>query len=146
MAQNLPRHKRQHELTSAFPQRGITVVLRAKTAETAELTADHFAERLRDNPSLFPSVGQPDSGEYFERNGLIYESLPQVEKMVSGLISARGLSELDLIGGCGMLIAFLCSLTIVPAVLTTLNPPGEVAPTGFNPVDLQSPTSPSVQV
>ena len=34
----------------------------------------------------------------------------------------RGLSELGLIAGCGMLIAFLCSITLVPAMLAVLNP------------------------
>jgi predicted RND superfamily exporter protein len=43
----------------------------------------------------------------------------------------RGLSELGLIAGCGMLIAFVCSITLVPAVLALLQPPGETAPVGF---------------
>jgi uncharacterized protein len=94
-----------------------------------------------------------------------------------------GLAELGLIAGCGMLIAFLCSITLVPAMLALLNPPGEAAAVGFrslapldsflqrhriaviagtilvvlagtpllfhlpfdfNPVNLQSPNSPSV--
>ena len=45
--------------------------------------------------------------------------------------SYSGLSELGLIAGCGMLIAFACSLTLVPAMLALLNPPGEAAPLGF---------------
>ena len=45
--------------------------------------------------------------------------------------SYRGLSELGLIAGCGMLIAFACSITLVPAMLIVLNPPGEPAPMGF---------------
>src|SRR5260370_21018359 len=43
----------------------------------------------------------------------------------------RGLSELGLIAGCGMLIAFACSITLVPAMLALLNPPGELEPVGF---------------
>jgi hopanoid biosynthesis associated RND transporter like protein HpnN len=52
--------------------------------------------------------------------------------------SYSGLSELGLIAGCGMLIAFACSVTLVPAMLALLNPPGEAAPVGFKflgPVD-----------
>jgi hopanoid biosynthesis associated RND transporter like protein HpnN len=52
--------------------------------------------------------------------------------------SYRGLSELGLIAGCGMLIAFFCSITLVPAMLALLDPPGERAPMGFRslaPVD-----------
>jgi uncharacterized protein len=45
--------------------------------------------------------------------------------------SYSGLSELGLIAGCGMLVAFACSITLVPATLALLNPPGEAAPVGF---------------
>src|ERR1700685_884756 len=45
--------------------------------------------------------------------------------------SYTGLSELGLIAGCGMLIAFACSITLVPAMLIVLNPPGEPAAMGF---------------
>jgi hopanoid biosynthesis associated RND transporter like protein HpnN len=44
----------------------------------------------------------------------------------------KGLSELGLIAGCGMLVAFLCSITLVPAMLALLNPPGEPASVGFS--------------
>ena len=43
----------------------------------------------------------------------------------------NGLSELGLIAGFGMLIAFLCSITLVPSMLAILNPPGESASIGF---------------
>jgi hopanoid biosynthesis associated RND transporter like protein HpnN len=45
---------------------------------------------------------------------------------------------LGLIAGCGMLIAFASSITLVPAMLIVLNPPGEPAAMGFRrlaPVD-----------
>ena len=45
--------------------------------------------------------------------------------------SYRGLSEFGLIAGCGMLIAFVCSITLVPAMLAMLNPPGETEAVGF---------------
>ncbi|MBV9243631.1 MAG: MMPL family transporter [Methylobacteriaceae bacterium] len=43
----------------------------------------------------------------------------------------RGLSELGLIAGTGMLIAFATSIMLLPALLAALNPPGEKAPIGF---------------
>ncbi|TFW56719.1 hopanoid biosynthesis-associated RND transporter HpnN [Bradyrhizobium sp. MOS001] len=42
-----------------------------------------------------------------------------------------GLFELGLIAGCGMLVAFLCAITVVPAMLAILQPPVEPAPIGF---------------
>jgi uncharacterized protein len=50
----------------------------------------------------------------------------------------RGLSELGQIAGIGMIIAFLTSITLLPALLAVLNPPGEPRPMGFavlRPVD-----------
>ena len=49
-----------------------------------------------------------------------------------------GLSELGEIAGAGMIVAFLCSITLLPALLTLFNPPGELHPMGFSwlaPVD-----------
>jgi hopanoid biosynthesis associated RND transporter like protein HpnN len=43
----------------------------------------------------------------------------------------RGLSELGQIAGVGMLIAYLSSITLLPALLTVLNPPGEPEPVGY---------------
>jgi hypothetical protein len=40
----------------------------------------------------------------------------------------RGVSELGQIAGCGMLIAFVASITVLPALLALLNPPGEEHP------------------
>jgi hopanoid biosynthesis associated RND transporter like protein HpnN len=50
----------------------------------------------------------------------------------------RGVSELGQIAGMGMLIAYLSSITLLPALLTVLNPAGEPEPLGFSwlaPVD-----------
>ena len=44
----------------------------------------------------------------------------------------RGVSELGLIAGFGMLIAFATSITILPALIRLLNPPGEPEPLGFS--------------
>jgi hopanoid biosynthesis associated RND transporter like protein HpnN len=49
-----------------------------------------------------------------------------------------GLSELGLIAGTGMIIAFLTTITLLPALLSALKPHGEPAPVGWKalaPVD-----------
>ena len=43
----------------------------------------------------------------------------------------KGISELGAIAGAGMLIAFTSSLTVLPALLKLLNPPGEKEPVGY---------------
>ncbi|HYI29504.1 MAG TPA: MMPL family transporter [Bradyrhizobium sp.] len=50
----------------------------------------------------------------------------------------RGISELGLIAGGGMLIAFATSITLLPALIRVLNPPGEPEALGYSalaPVD-----------
>ena len=50
----------------------------------------------------------------------------------------RGVSELGQIAGMGMLVAYLTSITLLPALLKVLNPKGEPEPLGFSflaPVD-----------
>jgi uncharacterized protein len=43
----------------------------------------------------------------------------------------KGISELGEIAGAGMVIAFLSSITVLPALLRLLNPPGEKEPVGY---------------
>ena len=45
--------------------------------------------------------------------------------------SYRGLSELGQISGSGMIIAFLTSVTLLPALLAVMKPPAERRPMGF---------------
>src|SRR5208282_6214048 len=50
----------------------------------------------------------------------------------------KGVSELGLIAGVGMLIAFLTSITLLPALLRLFNPPSEPEQLGYGalaPVD-----------
>jgi hypothetical protein len=42
-----------------------------------------------------------------------------------------GLSELGQIAGVGMLVAFFTSITVLPALLDLINPPGEKEPVGY---------------
>jgi uncharacterized protein len=43
----------------------------------------------------------------------------------------KGVSELGKIAGVGMLVAFISSITVLPALLRLLNPPGEDDPVGY---------------
>jgi hopanoid biosynthesis associated RND transporter like protein HpnN len=50
----------------------------------------------------------------------------------------RGVSELGQIAGVGMLVAYATSITLLPALLAVMNPPGEAYPVGYRalaPVD-----------
>src|SRR5580698_2442947 len=69
---NLPWHERQMQLTKAFPQKSISAVVKAPTTENAELATNALAQALSGNTKLFPLVGQPESGDFFERSGLLF--------------------------------------------------------------------------
>ncbi|MFL6837628.1 MAG: MMPL family transporter [Bradyrhizobium sp.] len=43
----------------------------------------------------------------------------------------KGISELGKIAGAGMLVAFISSITVLPALLDLINPPGEKEPVGY---------------
>ena len=89
ISQELPWHERQAELTKAFPQRAISVVISAPTAENAETATNELARALQSNPSLFHAVAQPDSGSFFERNGLLFGSTADVQRTSDGLTQAE---------------------------------------------------------
>lgn len=44
----------------------------------------------------------------------------------------KGVSELGEVAGAGMIIAFIAALTVLPALLKVLNPPGEAEPLGYS--------------
>jgi hypothetical protein len=89
ISEDLPWHQRELELTRTFPQKGILVVVKAPTPENAEQATNALAQSLSKNPDLFPLVEQIDSGEFFERNGLLFESPADVRKTAEGLTRAQ---------------------------------------------------------
>jgi hopanoid biosynthesis associated RND transporter like protein HpnN len=106
ISQDLPWHQRQIALSDAFPQRGISVVVTASTPENVDGATEALASGLSKQRNLFPTVVQPDSGDFFARNGLLFKSLPelrnslgslsQAEPIVAGLASdptLRGVAE-----------------------------------------------------
>jgi hopanoid biosynthesis associated RND transporter like protein HpnN len=91
ISENLPWHQRQLELAHAFPQKGILVVVKAPTPENAEQATNALAQSLSKNPDLFPVVEQIDSGDFFERNGILFGSAADVKKSAEGLTKAQPL-------------------------------------------------------
>jgi len=91
ISQKLPWHERQLQLARAFPQKAVSVVVKAPTTENAELATDALAQALAKNSKLFPVVGQPESGDFFERNGLLFASPAEVKQSAEGLAGARPL-------------------------------------------------------
>jgi uncharacterized protein len=89
ISQDLPWRQRQSEISKAFPENGILVVVTAATPENAERAANELKEDLSKRSDLFRTVVQPDSGEFFQHNGLLFEPLSDVKKSVGGLVRAQ---------------------------------------------------------
>jgi MoxR-like ATPase len=64
ISQNLPWQERQVELNEAFPQRAISVVVTAPTAENAEIATDELAQRLSK-----PAFLKRPAAAGYDRNG-----------------------------------------------------------------------------
>ncbi|WFU58416.1 MMPL family transporter [Bradyrhizobium pachyrhizi] len=91
ISQDLPWRQRELELFEAFPRKGILVVVRATTPENAERATGTLAQALSKNSDLFPTVELLDSGDFFERNGLLFESPADVKRTAEGLTRAKPL-------------------------------------------------------
>jgi uncharacterized protein len=89
ISQSLPWHQRQFAFAEAFPENGITAVISAPTAENAEQATDALAQQLAKRPDLFRAVVQPDSGEFFEQNGLLFDTIGDVRQSIGGLSKAQ---------------------------------------------------------
>ena len=93
IAQDLPWHQRQSALSKAFPQKGILVVVTAATPENAEQATTALERDLSKRSDLFRAVVQPDSGDFFQNNGLLFEPLSDVKESVGGLSKAEFLID-----------------------------------------------------
>jgi uncharacterized protein len=89
ISRTLPWHQRQLSFSDAFPQNGISVVVSAPTAENAEQATNALAQQLSKRSDLFRTVVQPDSGDFFERNGMLFDTVDAVKQSIGGLSRAQ---------------------------------------------------------
>jgi hypothetical protein len=77
----------------SFPirDRNLVVLIDAPTARRADAFASALAERLRARPERYKAVFLAGDGEFFERNGLLYLSVPELEALGDRLTAAQPL-------------------------------------------------------
>jgi hypothetical protein len=87
----LPFRRLESQLDAAFPMRedALIVVLDAPGAARASAAAEALAARLAAQPELYADVFAPGVGPFFERHGLLYEDLDEIEELVDRLVSAQ---------------------------------------------------------
>src|SRR5262249_16534644 len=93
ISSSLPWRQTEIAYDAAFPQQNnlIFAVIDGVTAERAEEAASSLDAALRTQPLFFESGRRPDGGPFFSRNGLLFLSLPDVQRVTQQLIEAQPL-------------------------------------------------------
>ena len=93
LSPELPWRQRESAFETAFPQRNdiILVVLEAATPERARDAGNRLADALSKRSDAVVSVRQPGGGPFFEKNGLLYLPVDEVERMTRQLATAKPL-------------------------------------------------------
>lgn len=95
IAQNLDWRQRDQQFDRAFDRDAtITAVVEAKTPEMATAASDALFARLKDDKTNFQSMQQLGTGEFFEKNGLLFLPTEEVGKVTGQFESAAPLIEI----------------------------------------------------
>jgi hypothetical protein len=99
----LPWRQNFNEYRDAFPvrDRNLLIVIDAPSAARADAFAAALLAGLRSRPDLYHAILLQGEGEFFERNGLLYLPIAELEELVDRLdgrqqAAARHLAQLDL--------------------------------------------------
>jgi hopanoid biosynthesis associated RND transporter like protein HpnN len=82
---------REARFDAAFPQQSnlTLVVIDGATPELAESAAARLSATLQKDHTHFTRVRRPDGGPFFNQNGLLFLSLPEVQQTTQQLIKAQ---------------------------------------------------------
>ena len=93
LSAELPWRKREATFDAAFPQNIdlLAIVIDGATPELAERATALLTEHLRARTDLFRTVRRPDGGPFFDRNGLLYLPLDEVQATTEQIVAAQPL-------------------------------------------------------
>jgi hopanoid biosynthesis associated RND transporter like protein HpnN len=89
ISQKLAWNQRQSIFSSAFPPKGISVVITSATPENVAAATSPLEQDLAKHPDLFRTVVQSGGGAFFQKNGLLFKPLADVKKSVAGLSNGQ---------------------------------------------------------
>src|SRR6476660_8855852 len=91
LSSSLPWRQQEIMLDRAFPQRidQIIAVIDATTPEVAGEAADALVKALSSRSDVIRTITQPDGGEFFARNGILFLATDEVRRNAAELIAAQ---------------------------------------------------------
>lgn len=93
ISSDVPWRKRELQVDKTFPGRAdlIIAVIDGATPEIAELASARLNDALQKEPATIQSAHQPDGDRYFRESALLFQSMPDLEANLEGLIKAQPL-------------------------------------------------------
>lgn len=93
LSEHLPFRVNTTHYNKTFPQEmeNLLLVLDAPTPEQAYATADLLVARLKEDPTNFQDVYAPNVDAFFVRNSLLYENIPELERIADHMANAQPL-------------------------------------------------------
>ena len=93
LSEHLPFRVNMKHYNKTFPQDMDTllIVLDAQTPEQAHLATERLATRLKKDTTNFHDVYPPNVDDFFTRNGLLYESVPELQQIIDRVAAAQPL-------------------------------------------------------
>lgn len=91
IASELPFRRAYDEYRRRFPLQSdsLVVVIDAQTPEQSEQAATALGHALREQKKLFSDVDVPGTGEFFDKNGFLYLSEPELQDLSNRLVEGQ---------------------------------------------------------
>jgi hopanoid biosynthesis associated RND transporter like protein HpnN len=126
---NVPWRQQERAMESAFPQLtdSMLVVIDGRTPELAEDAAAKLSARMAADKVHFRRITRPDGGDFFAREGLLFQSKAEVQATTASLIKAQPLlgplaADPSLRGVTGALSTMLDGVKTGAASLDQIDP------------------------
>ncbi len=90
-ADDLPFQRHARELEAEFPalRRQLVILVEGDSPAVAHRAAGRLADRLAADPDRFANVYAPGGGAFFDRNGLLYLSVEELEVLADRVVWAQ---------------------------------------------------------
>src|SRR5581483_11830060 len=89
LSPQLPWRVAERELGKQFPSSPLLIVVDGETPEIADDAEARLIAALRTHPDLYANIFAAEADPFFRHNGLLYLSMPELQKLGDGLTRAQ---------------------------------------------------------